>query len=1311
MIKNTFQVYLNRLTDLSSRNRSLYLPKLFSSQMIDLKSLEFLKHSDPYEYIRELIQGEKSIPLISTSDPRDKQLNHFSKNLQSIFQQVKTTEEETGEKSLYVAYPFVEGKLINDQIIRCPLLFFPVILAKEHDNWVLKRNASSQIIFNKTFILAYQRAYLAPAIKDENIFEEAPKEVTGFLSMIYDFLKENFSINFNQELYEQKLAGFPESSKSIDEEQLASGVLKLRPYAILGQFSQKSSFLIQDYEQLMAENESDLEDLLAARFAKEGESSSPREDQLYNVFPLDASQEAVVKAVRSGDSCVVEGPPGTGKSQLISNLAVDYISRGKKVLIVSQKRAALDVVYNRLEEKGFGAFLGLIHDFRTDRKLLFQKLKAQIDSIDHYQELNRGIDAIHYERQFSQLSRAIDTSLDYFDDYKKSLFNTEECGIPIKQLYMTSKLDDESIDLTQFYKSFTWDRVADFLRDLKEYEIYYKKYQNAKSFWLHRVDFSSFGVTASKRLKEILSEIESIKSDFDREFAGINGLNASFLFSIFEKKASLCKFKQYLHLLDRQIVFDDIIDQPSDVFDLLWLENKFETVKSLLSEEGVEWQIPDGEVQDTLSELLEYIESRKSWWGKINLKFNKNKYRRVIELIKTHHLKENDHDFSLLVKKLENRLNLNHQYTLLNQKDWLNLPQKPFDFSTFNHFSSTHLDAIQARFVMKDLEGLENAILSSDSSSKEVLSLINRIENFILKLESKIDSWSIYLSKIQIQHLISHPPEKSFLDQKEQIPHVFEELVEFDKLRKRLSVTDIQVMEKLLDEFPDHEYEQLSHLFLVGLSTSWIDHIESKYPVLREVGTAKFLNLHNDLIDAVEEKWSLSQHISELRIREQTFKKLEFNRLNNRTTYRELLHQVSKKKKLWSIKKLVENFEEEIFNLMPCWMASPETVSALFPLKQNFDLVIFDESSQCYVERGLPAMLRGKQVVIAGDSQQLQPFDLYQVRLDSDEEGLEVDTESLLDLSSSFFKKFWLKGHYRSSQKPLIEFSNHHFYQDKLEMLTERELVNANEIPFEFIHVDGIWENQVNAVEAETVIETVKKVQKTHPNYSVGVITFNFFQMELISKLAEMEESIDRSHLSIKNIENVQGDEFDWVIFSTGYAKNKAGRLIANFGMLSKNGGQNRLNVAITRAKRKISLITSLTSKDFKKEQLNNPGIEMLKKYLRFVEDISKGKSVEFEQNTSAGFEESWTLKNRLLSTSNGVNISSYDESSWLDLAVKKEGEGYVEAILTDDQRLYNTSSSKEAFVYHCMQLKQKSWPYHFYFSRQYWMGKDILEK
>ena len=1313
MLKETFQIYLNRLTDLSSRNRSLYLPKLHTSQMMDLKTLDFFNHHPAFDYIKMMIEGKKSFPLIPISDPRDQHVNKASKDLNRIIHQVQLTEEETGEKSLYLAYPFVEGKLLNDQVVRCPLIFFPIKLTKEHGCWMIQKDQEDQAVFNKTFLLAYERAYgKAPIGEDDLILEGYPDDAKAFRTALYEVLKDKFSINFNQQLYEDKLEIFPDSAKSVDEANLKTGELKLMPYAVLGQFSQKTSFLMEDYSELLKQNEyNNLEALFSTYFAPEDDIQIPREDQLYHVFPLDASQEEVVKAVRAGNSCVVEGPPGTGKSQLISNLAVDYIARGKKVLVVSQKRAALDVVFRRLEEKGFGSFLALVHDFRADRKSLFEKIKAQIESVEQYQDLNRSINAIQLEREFTQLSRTIEMHLEYLDEFKKSLFNTEECGIPIKQLYMTSRLGEETLDLTQYYKKFHWDRIGEFLRNFKSYEVYYRKYQHAKSFWLHRVDFSGFGTAAAQRIKETLAEIDDLKTRFNKAFGDTTGFDSTYLFSLYDQREKIQILKHFLHREDSQKAFDQIKDVPIESFDLLWLENKVDTVKTLLSQEGVVWTVPDGQIQEHLSLALDYTQSKTSVFGKINLFFNHKKFGSLKNLLEAEGLNATPHDLDLLIKKLENRLNLNHQYTLLDGKPWLNMPAKPFNFVVFNHYTSSLLEAIKARFTLEEFDGIIDLIEDQIPTAKTLLSLVEQLESFTEEIESKLKTWSIYLSKIQIQHLISHAPGESFLEQKEQIPFVFDELLAFDTLRAKLPSEDKVVMEKLLDDFPDEDFEQLSYHFLVALSNAWIDHIESKYPVLKEIITPKFQLVQEELLQAIEDKWKISQYISELRVREQTFKNLEYNRLNNLVTYRELLHQVSKKRRLWPLKKLIASFEEELFKLIPCWLASPETVSALFPMKQEFDLVIFDEASQCYVEKGVPTMLRAKQVVIAGDSQQLQPYDLYQIKLETDEEGLEVETESLLELTSSYFKKFWLKGHYRSSQRSLIDFSNQHFYQNKLEMLVDRTLLNQGVNPFDLVKVDGVWEKQQNVIEASEVIHQIKEIQQKYPDWSIGVITFNYFQMELIQELIEQDVIVNQEMVAVKNIENVQGDEFDWVIFSIGYAKNKTGKLIANFGMLSKSGGVNRLNVAITRARKRVTLVTSLSSRDFKKEQLENHGIKLLRDYLLYVEKQVQGEIEREELPSPNGFIDSWSLKKRLKSVNEEHELHLFPESSLMDLAIRSKEEGFLEAILTDDQRLYDSSGAKEAFVYHPLQLRAKNWPFHFYFSRQYWMGKELFEK
>src|SRR5690606_4328566 len=150
------------------------------------------------------------------------------------------------------------------------------------------------------------------------------------------------------------------------------------------------------------------------------------------------------------------------------------------------------------------------------------------------------------------------------------------------------------------------------------------------------------------------------------------------------------------------------------------------------------------------------------------------------------------------------------------------------------------------------------------------------------------------------------------------------------------------------------------------------------------------------------------------------------------------------------------------------WMASPESVSAIFPMESMFDLVIFDEASQCFAERGIPAMYRGKQILVAGDAQQLRPSELYQVRwVDEDIDSPDAEVESLLDLAARYLPTVHLQGHYRSKSLELMEFSNRHFYEQRLRLLPDRKIMNMENAPIVYHKVDGVWENQTNEPRSE----------------------------------------------------------------------------------------------------------------------------------------------------------------------------------------------------------------------------------------------------
>ncbi|MBU1020784.1 MAG: hypothetical protein KJ847_06165, partial [Firmicutes bacterium] len=336
-----------------------------------------------------------------------------------------------------------------------------------------------------------------------------------------------------------------------------------------------------------------------------------------------------------------------------------------------------------------------------------------------------------------------------------------------------------------------------------------------------------------------------------------------------------------------------------------------------------------------------------------------------------------------------------------------------------------------------------------------------------------------------------------------------------------------------------------------------------------------------------------------------------------------------------SVKAFIDFFQLELMNSIKIWMMTPEVVSAIIPLIYGmFDLVIFDEASQMYVEKGIPAIYRAKKVVIAGDTKQLRPSNLGIGRLEDEDEFFEediikdvsMDAKSLLDLARYKYDETILNYHYRSVYEELIAFSNHAFYEGKLIVSPNQQ--NSEKPPIEYVYVkNGIFENRRNEEEAVMVIKLIKKIFKTRQhNETIGVITFNSTQRDLIenkiddelfkrgayqkqfeSELFRNEDGEDHS-LFVKNIENVQGDERDIIIFSMGYARDVDGYVRRRFGWLNNDGGQNRLNVAISRAKRKIYFVSSLFPEELKVEDLKSTGPKLLKDYMRYCYFISNNK-------------------------------------------------------------------------------------------------------
>lgn len=1331
-MQQILQSYLRRLTNLSSNNRSLLLLKSGTEQFIDLHDFDYAANESSFSIIEGVIGQKSKIPLCPVIDSRDGDANALSQKLKKLLRLEKFIFEERGGKDLYIGWPFVRGKFNNDHVVRCPLMFFPVNLEVSGNSWSLAIRNTVNVTLNKSFLLAYAHFNEVKVDEEllERVFDDFDKDSRIYRTALYELFKEsNIELNFNQENFIDKLTRFEHFKKTDLENLCEKGELKLYPEAVLGIFPQAGSYLVPDYLQLIENNPVDsLEEFFIKKTTEEDKGeidltkhsesfhflNRVKEEQTFTPFEMDAFQENAIKAVKSGNSIVVQGPPGTGKSQMICNLISDYIARGLNVLLVCQKRAALDVVYSRLKEKDIVDFVGLVHDFKNDRKEIYEQVAHQIERLSEYRQKNNSLDAIQLERRFLQVSRTIDQLTEELEEYKSALFNDLDCGKSAKELYLTSDLSEPSINIKQEYKDYKFDsNLDDFLRKLKFLATYATKFERENYPWQSRKNFGKYSISDLKKIQEYVLKIPQIRSEIAAATLKIvgNEIDIEDGATIYKNKEGILEM---LSLLKDDSVFEHfkhMVSYSDKDTDSLWLSNTERTLMDCYKGVGPEisQDIKElGRLQEALHKSMQTRENIFKW---IRWKlFSKEKIL-ISRVLVANGLRSNTKGFKILVEKVDNRLNLEHNITKLKSKEWLkSFPSTLLKIDLQNWFYY-HKRALNAKLIFTSLRSLERYFNFQKISSNEFQEQVNGLLEVMRIVYEGKSKWSEYLTDKQINQIAI---DDQFAEEAgRSLIRDFDSLVDYDSIQSSLEEFEKTVFVKLKDEVDEIAEESLEKVFQNSLRLAWIDHIETKYPILTSVSSLKFEKFEAELQEAVKEKLQISNDILLLKARERTYHDLEFNRLNNLVTYRDLSHQVTKKRRIWPVRKLINHFHDEVFDLIPCWMVSPEAASAIFPMNQVFDLVIFDEASQCFAERGLPAMYRGKQIVITGDDKQLKPNDLYRVRWEdeNDDDLPELDVDSLLSLAKQHLMQVQLRGHYRSKSLDLINFSNNHFYDNKLRLLPDFNDINVGEPAIKYLKVDGIWERGTNTAEADIIARLVFDILKDDPKKEIGVITFNSSQQSLIMDMVE-EFAINKGvlipeSLFIKNIENVQGDEKDIIIFSIGYAPDSKNKMNMQFGSLNVEGGENRLNVAVTRAREKVFVVSSIHPSQLKVDDSKNQGPKLFKKYLEYALAISEGTRVANPKELKA-FHTDWYLKSRLKSWEI-PELSVFDlneDLPFADLTVKKSEE-YKGLIMTDDDLYFGGISAKQAHAFWPFIMAKKNWPYTNFHSREFWLDKE----
>ena len=459
------------------------------------------------------------------------------------------------------------------------------------------------------------------------------------------------------------------------------------------------------------------------------------------------------------------------------------------------------------------------------------------------------------------------------------------------------------------------------------------------------------------------------------------------------------------------------------------------------------------------------------------------------------------------------------------------------------------------------------------------------------------------------------------------------------------------------------------------------------------------------------------------------------NSRTNTTSYGQfgaLKGELTKKRSQISVRRLLARCPTIIQALKPCFLMSPLAVSQYLERTGaasadiEFDTVIFDEASQVKPEDAVPAVSRSKQTIVVGDRKQLPPtafFEHHFERGDDDGDDDETDwfegRESILDvlvgMAGSGAAEHYLAVHYRSRHESLIRYSNHYFYDDRL--LTFPSPEKSSDMGVKSFYLPGgrydAGGSRTNRLEAEKVVKLVFDLMRKRPDESVGVVTLSRTQADLVETLVDEARltlpEFDRhfaperdERFFVKNLENVQGDERDHIVMSVGYGPTEAGQVHNRFGPINNDGGERRLNVAVSRARRSMTVVHSLRPEDVKSE---TQGAQLLKRYLEFARSpdtaFEQNLTVDTEAETERPLEEA--VRRALVARGHRVDVQVGASGYRIDLAIHAEdGQGYALGIECDGATYHSAPAARDRDWLRQSVLEGLGWEIHRVWSRSW---------
>lgn len=920
-------------------------------------------------------------------------------------------------------------------------------------------------------------------------------------------------------------------------------------------------------------------------------------------IPADASQLYAIQAASKGTSFVLHGPPGTGKSQTITALIANTLAQGKTVLFVAEKMAALEVVQKRLADIGLAPFCLELHSSKSRKKDVLEQLRAAVEVV-------RKTPAEQYAARASQAA-ALRAEL---DNYAAALHKV----LPIGQsTYTLMGLYQENAGAQDLPTIQPKQALAITAEDYDHQQSLVHQLVAAARQVGHPCGHGLDGITGTAYTQSLRRQLPEVTQQYRQSLQILQQAAAAFGSAI--QRPQPQTLSDYGDLSAWATVLLPWCSYPRELAQDAKADARLaqaERAASLYQDAAnqrtaLEARWSEGFFQQDAAALQQQYRSANGQWFLPKL-FAMNKLKKQLQPYAKAGL--NKDEIPAALDQLEK-----YQQTI-KDADAVKAPVSLYDtlYTDPQHTDwAAALNLVRTRRA--DVQKLDQrtggaAIRAAYGGRPELEAPAKALQ----------EAWQQYLAaRDAFAALAGMPGSRAG---RPWLPGQLEMLDALDSHPEDLR--DWFAWNAAAQEAKDAGLHSVVDAYRTGMRHEDIFPAYLKC-VARSVANAAIdadpaLNTFSGSVfqDKVRRFNELDQRLTAL-AQQEIYSRLAANvpdctREAAQTSEVGILQRAIRSGgRGVSIRRLFEQIPNLLPRLCPCMLMSPLSAAQyLDPKREPFDLVVFDEASQLPTSKAVGAIARGKNAVVVGDPKQMPPTSFFSAGGVVDEDNLDVeDLESILDDCLALnMPQTHLLWHYRSRHESLIAFSNSQFYENKLYTFPSS---SERDSRVSLIHVDGLFDrgrSRQNRAEAMAVVDELER--RAHDpslsQESVGVVTFNVNQQALIDDLLNERCAKDQAlenwafhspePVFIKNLENVQGDERDVILFSVGYGPDKSGRVSMNFGPLNRDGGWRRLNVAVSRARTRMTVYSTLTPEQLDLSRTKSEGVAALKAFLQYAD-------------------------------------------------------------------------------------------------------------